>query len=445
MGVRRDDFVTVALPNGIEFYETSFAVWKLGATPNVISSKLPDQELRAIVDLARPRLVVGLDPARVPGYSAVPAGFEPSDAPDKPFPSETARHWKAMTSGGSTGRPKLIVDHMPSLVDPEAPVLEMRMDRTILNPGPLYHNAPFLMTHAGMFAGNQIVVMSRFDASEALRLLQEHRVDWVMMVPTMMSRIWHLSVEERTGTDLSNLRAIVHMASSCPVWLKQAWIDWLGPERIFELYGGTERQGKTWITGREWLCHKGSVGRVAPGFRLKIVDDAGHELAPGQLGEIYMLPDAGPGSTYHYIGADPKILPGGWESLGDLGWLDADGYLYIADRRTDLIISGGANVYPAEVEAALAAHPGVADAVVIGIPDEDMGTVVHAIVQLKFHDGNRPNGGQIQEFLAERIAKYKVPRTVEFIDTPLRDDSGKVRRSQLRNERLNVNFSQGRA
>jgi bile acid-coenzyme A ligase len=438
MGVRQDDFVTIALPNGIELCVVAFAAWKLGATPHVINRNLPNAELRPIVNLAQPRLIIGLEEARVPGHRAVPADFLPQGVSDDPLPVAVAKYWKAMTSGGSTGRPKLIVDHNPSLADPQAPILEMRMDRTILNPGPLHHNAPFLITHSGLFAGNQVVVMTKFDAFEALRLMELHQVDWVMLVPTMMNRIWRLPEAQRNAIDLSHLRVVTHMASACAPWLKQAWIDWLGPERVFELYGGTERQGRTWITGTEWLSHKGSVGRVASGCRMKIVDEAGRELPTGQIGEIVLLPDGGQGSTYHYIGAEPKVLPGGWESLGDLGWMDEDGYLYLADRRTDMIVSGGINVYPAEVEAALAAHPDVLDAVVVGLPHDDMGHIIHAIIQPRTRPADLSDTESIRKFLAERIAKYKIPRSFEFIDEALRDDSGKVRRSQLRDERLSA-------
>jgi bile acid-coenzyme A ligase len=426
LGVSRGDLITVALPNSLEFYETTFALWKLGATPNIVSSKLPDHELGAIVALVDPRLVLGPDPSRLPGRRVVPAGAPvDQDLSAESLPEVIAPYWKAMTSGGSTGRPKVIVDHAPGLFDPGAPALLQQVGDVILNPGPLYHNAPFIGTHWGLFVGGHVVEMGRFDASEALRALSRHKVQWVNLVPTMMNRIWRLPLEERQAADLSSLRVMFHMASSCPAWLKEAWIEWLGPERVFELYGGTERQGATVISGVEWLKHKGSVGRVQAGSSVRVLRDDGSPCAPGEVGEIYFLPDEGRNATYHYIGAEAKVS-GDWESLGDLGHLDGDGYLYISDRRLDLIVSGGANVYPAEVEAAIEAHSEVRSAVVIGRPHEDLGQEVHAIVE-------RTAGSSLTEeallrFVAERLVRYKTPRSLEFVNHPLRDDAGKVRR-----------------
>ena len=184
---------------------------------------------------------------------------------------------------------------------------------------------------------------------------------------------------------------------------------------------------------REWLEHRGSVGRLLPGANIRLLDDEGNDVPPGEVGEIYFRPANGRGSTYHYLGAEPRAI-GEWETFGDLGRVDADGYLYLADRRTDLIISGGANVYPAEVEAALDAYPGVLASVVIGLPDEDLGQRVHAIVEVRTEAPPEPEA--LQAFLSERLAGYKRPRSLEMTRERLRDDSGKVRRSALRDARL---------
>ena len=222
-----------------------------------------------------------------------------------------------------------------------------------------------------------------------------------------------------------------HLAEPCPEWLKQVWIDWLGPERIYELYAGTESQAVTVITGEEWLAHRGSVGRPAPGT-VKVTDEHGVDLPVGEQGEVWMrnLRDT---PTYRYVGATARTLEGGWESLGDMGRLDADGYLYLGDRAADMILSGGANIYPAEIEAALQEHEGIRSCAVIGLPDEDKGNVVHAILEA---DRSAIDEDELRLFLAERLVSYKVPRTFEYVDTPLRDDAGKVRRSALRAERL---------
>ena len=322
---------------------------------------------------------------------------------------------------------------MPGVYDPAVPGLLQKVDDTLLNPGPLYHNAPFVSMHVGLFCGGHVVEMGKFDPSAALALIGRHRVRWVNLVPTMMNRIWKLPLEERQAADLSSLEVLFHMASACPMWLKEAWLEWLGPDRVFELYGGTERQGTTVISGREWLAKKGSVGRIQAGAALRIFDNDGNACAPGQIGEIFFLPASGRNATYHYIGAEAKTV-GDWESLGDLGYLDEDGYLFLVDRRTDMIIAGGANIYPAEVEAALDAHPEVLSSAVIGLPDDDLGQRVHAIVQRS--DRSILSANDLIAHCEHLIARYKIPRSIEFVSSAVRDDAGKVRRSALRAERV---------
>ena len=256
------------------------------------------------------------------------------------------------------------------------------------------------------------------------------------MVPTMMHRIWRLSEEIRNNFDLSSLKVVGHVASPMPVWLKEAWIDWLGKNRIYELYGGTEGTGATWIRGDDWLEHKGSVGKFIREGKVRVLNDQGHDCKPGEIGEIYLMPVDGPGSTYHYIGAEAKVAHGGWETLGDMGWLDQDGYLYLADRRTDLIISGGANIYPAEIEGALAEHPAIDTVVAIGLPDEDLGQIVHAIIYVDEKRRGRVSESDLRSFLEERLVRYKTPRTYEFVEYSLRDDAGMFLRSELRDQRL---------
>jgi bile acid-coenzyme A ligase len=340
-----------------------------------------------------------------------------------------------MTSGGSTGRPKLIVDADPATFDPLAPRLGMRLGGVHLVAGPLYHQGPFIFSTAALFHGNLVVVMPRFEAAEALELIERWGVDWVFLVPTMLQRIWRLGPSARAGRDLPSLRVVLSTGAPWPVWLKEAWIGWLGAERIFEAYGGTERQGGTLISGPEALARPGSVGRPAGGNQVRILDDAGADVLPGVVGEIYFMPAGGPGSTYRYVGAEPKSRDG-WETLGDLGYVDGDGYLFLVDRRVDLIVTGGANVYPAEVEAALDAHPSVRSSAVIGLPDDDLGQRVHAIVDT---GGLEPpvDEQELLGHLRRLLVSYKLPRSIELVDEPLRDDAGKLRRSALRSERLN--------
>ena len=433
-GVAYGDFVTVALPNGLEFYETVFATWKLGAIPNVVSAKLARPEMEAILEIVRPRLFIGKPATPAPGVpilAANPPGLE-QYATD-PLPEVISPYWKAMTSGGSTGRPKVIVDAMPAQWDPAEGFLHQQPGDVILNPGPLYHNAPFHCITMGMFVGATIVEMGRFDALRALQLIEKHGVNWVTMVPTMMHRIWRLGPDVLSQFTLSSLRMMLHMAAPCAPWLKQAWIDWLGSERVWEYYGTTEGIGSTIISGTDWLGRRGSVGQVRDGYEMRILDETGHALPAGEVGEVYFRPEGGPGSTYHYLGSDSKRV-GEWETMGDLGRVDEAGYLYLSDRRNDLIISGGANIYPAEVEAAIEAHPQVRGSAVIGLPDEEWGAIVHAIVQPT--EDATLHEAELLEFIGGQLARFKLPKSVEFTNEPLRDEAGKVRRAALRQARL---------
>lgn len=433
LGVKPGDFIAIGLPNSNEFYETSFATWKLGATPTSLSPKLPRGEVAAVLEILRPALVVGGEPDwNAP--KAVPKTFQPEGVSDEPLDRPVARYWKAMTSGGSTGRPKIILDHQPAVTETTAETLRIGPDTTLLNPGPLYHNAPFILSHMALFGGGTVIGMGRFDAAEALRLIEAHRVQWVNFVPTMMHRIWSLPEAER-ARDLSALRTVFHMAAPMPAWLKRKWIEWLGPERIYELYGGTERQGRTVISGTEWLAHPGSVGRPDPGT-VRILDEEGRDVAPGEHGEIFFLPAEGAGTSYHYLGAEPRQIEGGWESLGDIGRLDADGYLYLGDRRTDMILRGGANIYPAEVEAALVAHPAIKSSVVVGLPDEDLGQRLHAIIEIDPETDADAVLAGLPEFLDDLLSRNKHPESYEVAHGSHRDDAGKVRRTLLRAERI---------
>jgi bile acid-coenzyme A ligase len=433
LGVRAGDLVTIGLPNGCEFYEACLAIWRLGATPNPVSARLPELERRTIVETASPALVVGAPEGERYDRPALPAGFEPGpEFGDEPLPDVVARRVRAMTSGGSTGRPKVIVDTVPAEVDPEKPENGQTLEGVTLVPGPLYHAGPFMTSWSTLLVGGTAVVMRRFDAERALQLIDEHRADWVLFVPTMMQRIWRLPEEVRGRYDLSSLRRVMCTGAPSPAWLKRAFIGWLGPEKIYEAYGGTERISGTIISGSEWLEHPGSVGKPTLGRKIRILDEDRRDCPPRVVGEVFMLPAGGQGSTYRYLGAKATATSDGWESLGDMGYLDEDGYLYLVDRKTDMILTGGANVYPAEVEGAIDAHPAVRSSAVVGLPDDDLGSRVHAIV-------DAPGGVSVDElraWLVERLAPYKIPRSFELVAEPLRDDAGKVRRSALREARL---------
>jgi bile acid-coenzyme A ligase len=425
--------VTIGLPNGVEFLAATLAVWKLGGSPQPISARLPETERRAIVELAKPALIVGAPEDYGDAFPSVPAGFAPGpQLSDAPLPDVVPPNVRTMTSGGSTGRPKLIVDLAPALVDPTVPENGMQLRGTTLVPGPLYHAGPFIVSWQCLLSGGTLVLMSRFEPEECLRLVERHRVDWALFVPTMMQRISKLPRETRERYDVSSLRRVMCTGAPSAAWLKRDWIAWIGPEKVWEAYGGTERIAGTLISGTEWLAHPGSVGKPPPERKMKVLRPDGSACAPGEVGEIYMLPAAGRGTTYRYIGAEAEATPDGWETVGDMGWLDADGYLYLADRKTDMILVGGSNVYPAEIEAALDAHPAVRSSAVIGLPDEDLGNRLHAIVDAP--DGVSEEA--LRAHLGELLVAYKIPRSFELVRELLRDDAGKVRRSALREERL---------
>lgn len=434
LGVCEGDLVTVALPNGIEFLEACLAAWKLGATPNPVSARLPEIERRAIVDLAKPALLVGAEPGSYGAHACVPAGFEPGPEDGAgPLPDRVSPHVRAMTSGGSTGRPKLIVERSPALCDPEQADSGMQPGGTILTTGPLYHAGPFITTWNQILCGGRVILHERFDAEAALAAIEQYRVDWVLFVPTMMQRIWRLPEAVRTRYDVSSLTRVMCTGAPSPAWLKRAWIGWLGPEKIFEAYGGSERIAGCMISGSEWLEHPGSVGKPPPQRKIEVRRPDGSRCDPGETGELFMMPESGQGSTYYYIGAESKADADGWESVGDMGYFDADGYLYLVDRKTDMIVCGGANVFPAEVEAAIDAHEAVRSSAVIGLPDEDLGQRIHAIVDTA---GAALDLDALREHLAERLVRYKIPRSFELVAEPLRDDAGKLRRSALRESRL---------
>lgn len=425
--VRVGDRVAVVLPSGIDFVVAVMGVWKAGGTPIPLPDALPDAERDRLLTLAEPSLVIASG-----GEGVMPPVVDP-DQPSSPPPGAISRPWKIVASGGSTGRPKLIANTAPGVVERLTPfgiAAQMSTGGTALLTAPLAHNAAFISLASALLNGKHVVAMADSDPAEALRLAERHRADWMFAVPAMLLRIWRLPAEVRDATDLSSLRVLLHTGAPIAPWLKEAWIDRLGPERVWEIYTGAEAQAVTRISGLEWLAHRGSVGRPLTGD-IEVRDDMGRTLGPGRIGRVWMRSDTGP--TYTYIGATPTT-DGRWESLGDLGYTDPDGYIYLADRETDLITVGDVNVFPAEVEGALEEHPAVRSAAVIGLPDERLGAVPHAIVQADGEAGADEEA--LLAHLRERLADHQVPRSVEFVTGPLRDDAGKVRRSALRAERL---------
>jgi len=429
LGVRQGDYVTIVLPNSIEWLMATLATWKLGAVPQPLSARLPDAELTGLLDLKPRALLVGRDDPRgiVPSVAADFTGD--TTLSDEPLPEVVSPSWKALGSGGSTGRPKLIEAGGDSRYPAALAGYGMGAQDgdTQLIAVPLSHNTGMTTMTIGLLMRHHLVLMPRFDAAEFLRLIGAHRVSFLVVVPTIMQRALHEYRANPDAYDLSSIRRLWHVGAACPPAVKEAWIELIGPEAVWELYGGTELQALTFISGTQWLEHRGSVGVVVAG-EMKILDDDGNECPPGVVGEIYLRPSPGSDPTYRYIGAEAKSRDG-WDSLGDLGYFDEDGFLYLNDRRVDMFTVGGRNVYPAEIESALSEHPKVLSCLVVGVPDDDLGQVPYALVQAEGLDE-----AEVRSFLAERIAPYKVPRTVEFRDAPLRDDAGKARRSAVRDE-----------
>jgi bile acid-coenzyme A ligase len=443
-GARVSTMIVVSLPNSVEHYLAAIAAWKLGACILPLNPKMPVKEREQLLDIAKPSLIVGVPgEARRPHLSAEELNMRTGFSAE-PLPNCVSRPGKAIASGGSTGRPKIIVDPSPWAKKPgqwpEAigSSLGMRSAQTQLVAGPLYHNGAFVWSHMGLFEDHSLVLMERFDAARFLDLLERYRVNFGFLVPTMMQRIARVpGVEAR---DFSSVQGFFHAGAPCPPWLKRKWFDLIGAEKLYEMYGATEGVGFTIIRGDEWLQHPGSVGRPY-NSELRILDGEGRELPPGETGEIFTRFAFASILNYEYLGAAPaKTTPDGFVSVGDMGWVDQNGYLFLADRRTDLILSGGANIYPAEVEAALTEHAEIADVAVVGIPDEEWGRTVHAIVQ-PVEMGTPPSVGDLDRYCRERLTAYKVPKSYEFIERLPRNEAGKLRRSDLAKEREHASKS----
>ena len=296
--------------------------------------------------------------------------------------------------------------------------------------GPMYHSAP---NAYGLFAlryGANIILEPRFDPEELLQFIDRERVTHLHMVPTMFVRLLKLPDEVKAKYDLSSLRFVVHAAAPCPVHVKQAMIEWWGPV-IYEYYGGTETGAVVFCDSEEWLAHPGTVGKSFNGADIRVLDDDGKELSQGATGEIVCRMHSIPDFTYH--GDDEKRRrseKSGLIALGDIGYLDDDGFLYLCDRAKDMVISGGVNIYPAEIEAELHKMPGVEDCAVFGIPNEEFGEALCAVVQRR--TGADIGEDDVRAFLRERVAGFKVPRTVEFKTELPREDSGKIFKRKLR-------------
>jgi long-chain acyl-CoA synthetase len=294
--------------------------------------------------------------------------------------------------------------------------------------GPAYHTAPGTFAGRALHYGQTVVLMRHFDAEECLRLIEEHSVTWSHMVPINFVRILKLPETVRARYDLSSIRRILHAAAPCPIGVKREIMEVFPPGAVYEYYGATEGLA-TVCPADDWLAHPGTVGRAAPGIEVRILDEEGATVPPGEVGTVYFST----AMRFSYADAPEKTeqaWKGDFFTAGDMGYLDEDGFLFLTDRKIDMIISGGANVYPAEVEGVLVMHPAVADVAVFGLPDPEWGERVHAVVELS----SPLTGDKLMSYCRERLTHFKCPTSVEFIESLPRDPNGKIRKRLLRDK-----------
>jgi bile acid-coenzyme A ligase len=429
-GLGFGDRLGISLRNSPEFVLAVFAAWKVGAVPIPMRWDLPEWELarlRAVVDAA-----VHLDDDDL-GWIRATADLAVPDLPETVSPATSG-----ICSSGSTGTPKVIVSNQPAWFTPGRSAAfttawgaVVPRPQQVLVLGPMYHTNGFNVVH-NLAAGDHAVLMEKFDAARVLEVIERYRVSMFNCTPTMLKRMADVpGIEER---DLSSINCIVQGAAPLPPYLARRWIELVGAEHFVMAYGMSELLGVTAIRGDEWLAHEGSVGRGINQTEMKVLDADGDELPPGEVGEIFMRSPLYGGSTY--LGEAPQLptTPDGYQSVGDLGYLDEEGFLYIVDRRVDLIITGGVNVFPAEVETALLEHPDIADVVVVGLKDEEWGRRVHAIVQPR--DPSRPPTlEQLRAYAKSKLNAHKAPKSLEIVDAIPRSAATKVNRGALVDER----------
>ncbi len=468
LGVGSGDAVAIMLRNDFPFFEATFAAGRLGAhavpinwhymgeeTEHIlrdsgakalvihadllpqVEGQLPE-EATVLVVATPPEIAeaYGIDPehARVPAghldWNDWIDGFAEWVEPPRDSPGAM------IYTSGTTGKPKG-VRRKPA--EPEQLELGRQIGarlygfgpqmRAVIT-GPMYHIAPNTFAIVAAAMGDRVVLQPRFDPEALLMLIERHEINSLNLVPTMFNRLLQLPDPVRSRYSLTSLTNVVHNAAPCAPEIKRAMIDWWGPV-ILELYGGTESGPAAACDSREWLAHPGCVGKALPGSTIRILDDDGKELPSGEIGEVFMHSDANAEFTYHGRESERReIERSGLITLGDMGYLDSDSYLYLCDRKRDMVISGGVNIYPAEIEAALICVDDVADCAVFGIPDEEFGESLIAIIEPR--EGTALTPDAVKNALEGRLARYKIPKRIEFASELPREDSGKIFKRKLR-------------
>jgi len=463
-GLRRGDHVSIFMENNLAYFDVLWAAMRSGLYLTTVNRYLTAEEAGYIVDNSESSVLVasqtladvaGDVPGHAPNCSTLlmvdgtTDGYADFDEAIGAFPAQPLDEEPAgsfmLYSSGTTGRPKGILRPLPdTAVDEESPLtggLQRQLwgfgdDMVYLSPAPLYHAAPIGFCHAVQVLGGTVVMMRRFDPVQALQAIEEHKVTHSQWVPTMFTRMLKLPEEDRSGFDLGSHRFAIHAAAPCPEQVKEQMFDWWGPI-LYEYYGGTELNGFTHCGPEEWLSHRGSVGRSILGV-IHICDEEGGDLPLGEPGIVYFeLPEM----PFEYL-KDPDRTReaqhpdhANWSTLGDVGYLDEEGYLYLTDRATFMIISGGVNIYPQEIENALVMHPKVLDVAVIGVPHEEMGEEVKAIVQpVEGVTGDEALEAELVGYAREHLAHYKCPRSVDFRDELPRLPTGKLYKRLLKDE-----------
>lgn len=459
VGLREGDVIAAVMENNEHIHAVMWAARRSGLYYALINTHLTATEAAYIIDNSGAEAVIGSKAMRslcedavaqlssgapdvllmadddLDGWLRYPNCV--AEFPDTPIADETEGDLLQYSSG-TTGRPKGIrreLTHQhpaetPNILEPLLSAVGITGTAVYLSPAPLYHTAPSYWSIAVQSLGGTVVVMEKFTPESALDAIERYRVTHGQFVPAMFVRMLKLPDSVRSSFDLSSLRRVVHAAAPCPADIKRQMIDWWGPI-VDEFYSSSEGAGVSFISADEWLAHPGSVGKPLVGIA-HIVDDDGNELPPGQSGQIY-FEDA---MSFEYLNDQTKTAGSrngnGWVTVGDVGYLDADGYLYLTDRRHHMIISGGVNIYPQEAEDALIAHPKVLDAAVFGIPDSEMGQSVKAVVQtVDPKDATDDFAADLLDWLRERLAHYKCPRSISFQAELPRTDTGKLYKGEL--------------